>query len=162
VEIRSGTAEDLTAIARIYRHYVLHSLATFDEAPPSPEYWGAWFDKFSLTGPHRLVVADDGRVQGYASSLPYRAHPAFAETVEFSVYVSSDRTGNGLGRLLYGRLIDELEGLAVHRVVAGIALPNDASVRLHRSFGFDEIGVFEQYAKKWGRYVSSVWMQRAL
>jgi phosphinothricin acetyltransferase len=101
-------------------------------------------------------------VQGYASSLPYRMHPAFAETVEFSVYVSSDRTGGGLGRLLYSCLIDELQAQPVHQVVAGIALPNDASVQLHRSCGFDEIGVFEQYAKKWDRHLSSVWTQRAL
>ena len=161
MEIRSGTAEDLVAIAQIYEHYVLHSFATFDEAPPSPEQWRAWFDEFGLTGPHRLVVADDGEVQGYASSLPYRAHPAFSETVEFSVYVSAGRTSEGLGRRLYGRLIEELQGQAVHRAVVGIALPNDASVQLHRSFGFDEIGVFDQYAKKRDRYLSSIWMQRA-
>ncbi len=162
MEIRSGTADDLVAIAQIYEHYVLHSFATFDEVAPQREHWDAWFDRFSLTGPHRLVVADDGQVRGYASSMPYRAHPAFAATVELSVYVSDGRTGHGLGRRLYGRLIEELQGSAVHRAVVGIALPNDASVQLHRSFGFDEIGVFDQYAKKWDRYISSVWMQRAL
>lgn len=114
---------------------------------------------FQTTGPHRLLVADDGKVRGYAASIPYRDHPAFAHTVEFSVYVSPAHTRRGLGVRLYQRLLEELEFEPIHRVVVGIAIPNDASIRLHRRLGFEEIGVFDEYAEKWGERVSSIWMQ---
>jgi phosphinothricin acetyltransferase len=159
VEIRSAQVEDLDAIAEIYNHYVLNGFATFDERPTSVEERREWFETFAETGRYRVFVADDGNVRGYGCSIPYRAHASFTETVELSVYISPEHTGNGLGSLLYERLLGELAGERVHRVLAGIALPNDASVRLHRRFGFTEVGVFDEYAQKWGRYISSVWMQ---
>ncbi|HWM19216.1 MAG TPA: GNAT family N-acetyltransferase [Ilumatobacteraceae bacterium] len=162
MEIRRATADDLAAIVAIYNHYVMHSFATFDETPVSVEDRQSWFDTFGSNGPYRLVVADDGEVQGYACSSPFRPHGAFAETVELSIYLAPPWTGRGLGRMLYETLIDDLALEQVHRLVAGIALPNDASVELHRRCGFVDVGVFDEYATKRGRYFSSVWMQRAL
>src|SRR3954453_19892587 len=106
MEVRLGERRDLEAIVRVYNHHVLHGVATFDESAVSVEERTAWFEAFAETGPHRLVVvvADGGGVAGYACSMPYRSHPAFAETVEFSVYLSPERTSSGLGSLLYGRL----------------------------------------------------------
>jgi phosphinothricin acetyltransferase len=122
-----------------------------------------WLKTFDRTGPHRLLVAEDQQeLVGYACSNPYRNHVSFAETVEFSISLSPERTGQGLGTRLYAELIEELRSARVHRAVAGIALPNEASVRLHQRFGFQAVGVFDEYAKKWGRYISSLWMQRPL
>ncbi len=89
----------------------------------------------------------------------HRDHPGFSETVEFSVYIAPTHINQGLGAKLYSRLLEELTGEAVHLVLAGIALPNEASIQLHRNFGFEEIGIFDEHAKKWGERVSSVWMQ---
>lgn len=82
------------------------------------------------------------------------------ETVEVSVAIDVDWRGQGIGTALYGALFDSLAGEPVHVFLAGIVLPNDASVALHRKHGFTEAGTFREYAVKNGRYFSSLWMQR--
>ncbi|MEM9517205.1 MAG: N-acetyltransferase family protein [Actinomycetota bacterium] len=163
MRVRAATEGDAAAIATIYSHHVEHGYATFDTAPVSAANRREWMATFGASGPHRLLVATDGdRVDGYACSAPYRPHPAFDETVEFSVYVAPNALGCGVGSALYERLISELEQEPVHRALVGIALPNDASMRLHRRFGFEEVGVFDEYATKGATRISSVWMQRRL
>jgi phosphinothricin acetyltransferase len=157
---RGDDADDLRALRN---HFIAHSFATFDESPLSLAAVHDWMAGFAATGPHRLLVARDGeRLLGYCSSQAYRAHPAFARTIETSVYVAPDAGGLGVGSALYGRLFDELAGLGLHRAVVGIALPNEASVRLHARLGFRPVGVFDEYAHKHGRAISSQWMQRSL
>jgi phosphinothricin acetyltransferase len=163
ITVRLATRGDLPELVTIYNHYVENSYATFDTEPVTVESRLAWFDTFSDVGPYRLLVACDGdRVVGCASSGVYREHPAFAYTVEVSVYVHPELRARGIGSALYHPLLDNLRSENVHVALAGIALPNDASVALHRRFGFEEVGVFEEYAVKHGRYVSSVWMQLQL
>jgi phosphinothricin acetyltransferase len=99
---------------------------------------------------------------GYACSQPYRDHEAFQETVEVSISLDVSCRGQGVGTLLYRELFACLVGQPVHVVLAGIALPNDASVALHRKLGFTEVGTFREYAIKDGQYISSLWMQRIL
>jgi phosphinothricin acetyltransferase len=161
--VRTGHADDLPDLVRIYNHYITHSIATFDAELATVESRLPWFRKFSDTGPHRLFVATAGdRVLGCASSSPYRTHPAFHQTVEVGVYVDPDVRAAGIGSALYRTLIDTLRSQPVHMALAGIALPNDASVALHRKFGFTEVGTFDEYATKNGAYISSVWMQLRL
>ena len=161
--IRPGQPSDVPALLEVYNHYVEISDATFDEEPRSLAAHEAWFGQFAPTGPHRILVAEEeGRVLGWASSMRYRAHPAFVRTVESSIYLGPDARGRGLGRGLYERLFELLAAEEVHCVVAGVALPNPASVGLHLACGFRQIGVFEEYALKRGRYVSSAWFQRLL
>ncbi len=162
-EVRPARRDDLAELVAIYNHYVEHSIATFDTEPATVEGRTAWFETFAEIGPYRLVVAcDGGRVLGCASSSPYRPHPAYAQTVEFGVYVAPDVRAGGAGSALYRFLLDQIRSEPLHVAVAGIALPNDASVALHRKFGFTEVGVFEEYATKHGTYISSIWMQRRL
>jgi phosphinothricin acetyltransferase len=99
---------------------------------------------------------------GFVCSQPYRAHPAFRLTIETSIYVASDHAGSGIGSRLYDVLFAALADEALHRAVVGIALPNEASVRLHLRHGFTEVGRFDEYAIKNGKFVSSVWMQKVL
>jgi L-amino acid N-acyltransferase YncA len=96
----------------------------------------------------------------YAASQRYRDHDAFRETVEVSVALHAGYRSQGVGSALYRALFDRLAGEPVHVAVAAIAMPNDASVALHRKFGFTEVGTFREYAVKNGRYISSFWMQR--
>src|SRR3954454_18414764 len=109
VIIRNGRAGDLSALLGIYNHYVQHSDATFDVRPATMAEREIWLSTYATTGPHQLlVVEDEGDVLGYAASSPYRAHPAFHQTVETSVYLDPDAQRRGLGGRLYDALLDRL------------------------------------------------------
>ena len=159
--IRPAGRDDLQRLVEIYNHYVERSVSTFDTTPTSVNDRLAWFEAFSETGPCRLFVASDGdRVLGCASSSPYRSHSAFVKTVEVGIYLDPDFLGQGIGSALYAVLFEALLREDVHVALAGIALPNEASVALHRKFGFTEVGVFHEYAIKNGGYIDSLWMER--
>jgi phosphinothricin acetyltransferase len=163
VKITAGTENDLLAIVGILNYTAANSTARFETRPVSVAERRDWFGQFSATGPYRLLVARDGdQVLGYACSQRYRDHEAFRETVEVSIALDADSRGRGVGTALYRALFGSLAlEPSVHVALAGIALPNDASVALHRRHGFTEVGTFREYAIKNGRYISSVWMQRA-
>lgn len=161
VEIGPGTEGDLPGIAEILNYTIANSNATFSTRPTSVDERRKWFEQFSPAGPYRLLVARRGRlVVGYACSQRYRDHEAFRETVEVSIALDARHRGQGLGSRLYRALFDCLADEPVHVVLAGIVMPNDASVALHRKFGFTEVGTFREYAVKNGQYLSSLWMQR--
>lgn len=129
--------------------------------PTSLEERLQWAKAYSDKGPHRILVAEDKRrLLGCAYSSVYRTHPAFRETVETSIYLDPEARGRGVGTRLYESLFALLEQEPVHLAVAGIALPNEASVRLHKKVGFTEVGVFQEYAEVNGKYFSSIWLQR--
>jgi phosphinothricin acetyltransferase len=161
--LRDARPADAAGLQALRNHYVAHSFATFDEAPLERAAIERWMARYATTGPYRLLVAVDGdRVRGYCSSQAYRDAPAFARTIETSIYVAPDAGRAGIGSALYTALFAALVGTGLHRAVAGIALPNPASVGLHERFGFREVGVFDEYAHKHGRAISSMWMQRPL
>lgn len=161
VEIGPASEDDLPGIVAILNYVAANSFASFDIQPISVADRRDWFKQFSSVGPYRLLVARrDGMVAGYACSQRYRDHEAFRETVEVSVGLDVSCRGQGVGTLLYRALFDSLTDEPVRVVLAGIAMPNDASVALHRKFGFTEVGTFREYAVKNGRYISSLWMQR--
>ena len=163
MQIAPARPDDAPALLALRNHYIARSFATFDEAPLELAAVRDWMAGFRDVGPHRLLVARDGaRLLGFCSSQAYRAHPAFARTIETSIYVAPDAGRGGVGSALYGRLFGDLAGEALHRAVVGIALPNEASIRLHARFGFRAVGVFDEYAHKHGRPISSQWMQRNL
>jgi phosphinothricin acetyltransferase len=162
VKITAGTEYDLLAIVGIFNYTAANSIARFETRPVSVAERRGWFGQFCATGPYRLVVARGGdEVLGYACSQRYRDLEAFRETVEVSIALDVSSRGQGVGTALYRALFDSLAlESSVHVALAGIALPNDASVALHRKFGFTEVGTFREYAIKNGQYISSVWMQR--
>lgn len=160
-EVGLATMDDLPQIVEIENYYAAHSIANFSTRPAATAERLAWFSGHSATGPYRLLVARHGAaVLGYASSHRYRDHEAFAETVEVSVSLDLGCHRQGIGTRLYTELFGHLAGQPVHVALAGIALPNDASVALHRKFGFTEAGKFHQYAVKNGEYITSLWMER--
>ena len=163
VTIEPGAEGDLPAIVEILNHMIMNSNATLMTEPLTVAGRLAWFRDFGPAGPGRIFVARrGGRVIGYAASRPYRPGEAFRETVEFSVVLAPDSRGQGAGTALYQALIDSLADEQVRVALAGIVLPNEASVALHRKAGFTEVGVFHDYAIKNGQYLSSVWMERPL
>lgn len=157
LEVRDAVRADLPRLTEVYDHYVVHTLVTFDTEPADRS---EWFSHYG-TPPHWLLVAEvDGVVLGYATSSPHRPKPGYRSSVEVSVYLDPSATGRGLGRALYDELLARLDAAGVHRALAGIALPNDASVALHRASGFREVGVFTEVGTKHGAYVDVAWFER--
>ncbi|MDQ1605055.1 MAG: phosphinothricin acetyltransferase [Actinomycetota bacterium] len=161
--VRPAVERDLPALTEIYNHYVRTSHATFDVRELTVDERREWFGHYAVSGPHRLLVAEeDGQVLGYASSGRFRAKPSYGTSVETTVYRAPDAHGRGLGRLLMASLLEALRGEDLHRAYAGVALPNDASERLHRGLGFREIGVYHQVGRKFGRWWDVRWFELAL
>ena len=161
--VRPAVATDVAAITAIYNHYVLTSPATFDITPVSQENRLAWFGGFDASGPFRLLVAEQaGRVVGYAGSGRFREKPAYVTSVEMTVYVQADAIGQGVGARLYAQLFLILEREPIHRAYAGVTLPNQASLRLHRRFGFRDIGCYDEVGHKFGQYWSVQWLERPM
>ncbi len=156
---RPATEDDLAAIERIYHHYVIHSHATFDVEAQSRR---GWFEQFD-GGKYRCIVAVfDDAVRGYACSQHFRAKAAYETTVELSIYLEHDVTLRGLGKALYRELFTALEGEDLHRAYAGIALPNEPSIALHKQFGFSLLGQYSEVGRKFGKYWDVAWYEKAL
>ena len=165
-QVSPGEEGDLAALTELYNHYVRETAITFDVTPLTPDERRPWLHSHPEDGPHRLLVAREAgspeKILGYATSGPFRPKAAYATSVETSVYLAPDAVGRGIGTLLYKQLFEALEGEDVHRAYAGIALPNEASIRLHRRFGFEEIGVYGEVGRKFGAYHDVAWFEKRL
>ncbi len=161
--VRPAVPGDLPALTEIYNHYVLHTAITFDLRPFAPEERRAWFEEHAPTGRHRLLIAvdGDGACVGYATTSRWRPKAAYDTTVEASVYCRADAVGRGCGSKLYAALFDAIRSEDVHRIVAGVSLPNAASVKLHERFGFTRVGVFREVGRKFDRFWDVAWYERA-
>lgn len=162
VEIRPARRPDLPGLTDLYNHYVETSPATFDTEPFSLEQRAEWFSHYPDSGPHRMLVAErDGALLGYACSSPFHERPGYRTSVSVSAYVAPAGTGQGVGRALYSALLPLVFAAGMHRAYAGIALPNPASVALHRSFGFRPAGLYREVGMKFGRYLDVEWYELA-
>ena len=160
---RAATAEDLRAVAEIYAHYVLTSVATFELEPPDDVEWRRRFEAIVGAGLPFLVTERDGVVAGYAYCAPWKTRPAYAGTVEDSVYVSPSAVGQGCGTELMRELLDACRAAGLREVIAVIADTGDpASVELHRRFGFTDAGRLVRVGVKHGRRVDTLLLQRSL
>ncbi|OUC96614.1 GNAT family N-acetyltransferase [Streptomyces swartbergensis] len=165
VQVRPGVEDDLEALTALYNHYVRETAITFDTAIFTPEERRAWLLSHPEDGPYRLMVAaapDSQRILGYATSSPFRAKPAYATSVETTVYVDPHAGRRGIGTLLYKALFEALSGEDLHRAYAGIAQPNEASARLHERFGFRYVGTYREVGRKFGRYWDVAWYEKPL
>jgi phosphinothricin acetyltransferase len=163
VVIGPATPADLAAVAGIFAHYVTGSLVTFEETPPAVADWHRRLDDLAGRDLPFLVARAGQQVAGYAYAGPWRRQPAYRHTVEDSVYLAPGRTGQGLGRALLGPLLARCAGAGVRQVVAVIAdAGSEASVALHRSFGFVDAGRLTRVGHKRGAWIDTVLMQRDL
>lgn len=158
--IRAATEGDLEQINAIYNHYVERSHATFDLEPTGMEYRRAWFAERQGARHHVFAAVNDEEILGYTAAGRYRQRAAYDTTVESSVYVVRGLQGHGLGRALYRVLLEAIDASDVHRIVAGVALPNPASVALHLEFGFRRVAHFSEQGHKFGRYWDVDWYER--
>jgi phosphinothricin acetyltransferase len=158
--IRPAIASDLPALVDIFNNYVINGHVTFDTELNTIESRRQWFESYG-DGRYQLLVATaDGTTVGCTYSSRYRPRPAFDTTVETSIYLAPHHRGRGMGSLLYTALFERLAAQPVHMALAAVALPNDASLALHRKHGFEEVGTFKEYAQKNGEWISSTWLRR--
>jgi L-amino acid N-acyltransferase YncA len=163
VAICPAIPADLERVADIFAHYVRNTVATFETAPPAAADWQRRLDDLAGLGLPFLVARTGGEVAGYAYASPWRRKPAYRHTVEDSVYLAAGRTGQGLGRALLGPLLTRCADAGLRQVIAVIADAGaDASVALHRSFGFVDAGRLTAVGHKHGAWIDTVLMQRDL
>ena len=160
---RDATESDIAAITDIYAHHVRHSSATFEIDPPDRAEMSRRRAHIVDAGLPYLVIDVDGAVAGYAYAGRYRPRPAYRFTVEDSVYIHPELRGRGYGQLLLARLIELCEAARNRQMVAIIGdSANTPSIRLHAKLGFRNVGVLEAAGRKFGRWIDTVIMQRAL
>lgn len=163
MELRAATAADMPKIQAIYAHHVLRGLASFEIVPPTVDEMRCRFESISGAGYPYLVASDGPSLLGYAYASAYRTRPAYRYTVEDSVYVAANAIGRGIGRQLLTLLIDECVCRGYRQMLAVIGdSANAASIELHRACGFTVSGTLHSVGFKFGRWVDSVLMQRAL
>jgi L-amino acid N-acyltransferase len=161
IRVRPATEADVPAIRDIYNYEVLHGTSTFDTEPKTLEDRLGWFRETKY--PHVVIVADDGRsVVGWGSLGSFREKAAYRFTTANSVYIHEDRRGQGIGKLILGRLIEIGRANGFHSIIAGIAEGNAASVRLHEGFGFLAISNEREVGYKFERWLDVAILQLIL
>jgi L-amino acid N-acyltransferase YncA len=158
---RLATPDDGPACAAIYAPYVMDTAISFELLPPDGAEMGARIARTIERTPW-VVVEVDGAVRAYAYATRHRERPAYDWTVETAVYVDREFTRTGLGRIAMHAVLEILRLQGAHLVVAGITLPNEASVRLHEALGFERTGGFEAIGWKHERWHGVVWFSLEL
>ena len=163
IVIRRVMQDDLPTLLAIYNHYVVHTPVTFDLEPRTLAQRQAWLDTFADVGRHQcFVAARDGQAIGWACSGKFRQKAAYDPSAETSIYLAPGEQGKGLGRRLYQTLFDALAGEDVHRAFGGITQPNEASVGLHLTMGFSQVGIYREVGRKFGKYWDVAWYGKTL
>ena len=160
MDIRVATRADAAAIAAIYAPIVTDTTISFEELPPDEIEMARRIEARSQR--HPWLVAVDSGVVGYAYASELRSRAAYRWSAESTVYVDEAQRGRGVGSLLYRALLERLKANDFHAVFAGIALPNDASIGLHQSVGFQAVGVYREVGFKFGSWIDTSWWQRLL
>lgn len=149
LHIRHATPADADRIADIYGPYVIGTAISFELTPPDTEEIAA---RMSRPGLPWLVAELSGTVVGYAYATQFRAREAYGHTAETTVYVDRNQQRSGIGRVLTTELLQQLRAAGYHRAIAGVTLPNEASVGLHEKLGFMPVGVFHQIGRKFDKW----------
>lgn len=162
LRVRPALDTDASAIAEIYNHYIRTSIATFEVTAVDAAEFEGRIAKVRGHGLPWLVAETEQGVAGYAYATPWRARAAYEASVESTVYVDTGARGRGVGRALYDALFEQVAGLNKHVVIAGISLPNPASVALHERMGMHKVAHFEQVGRKFDRWIDVGYWQRQL
>jgi len=160
--IRDAEASaDAEACAAIYGPYVRDTAISFEVEPPTPAEMADRILDAQKTHAW-LVLEEDGRVVGYAYGVPMKPRPAYRWSCEVSIYLEPGRRRTGGGRALYEALFERLTSRGYRTAIAGMTLPNDASIGLHAAMGFEPIGTYRRIGWKHDRWHDVAWAQRSL
>jgi phosphinothricin acetyltransferase len=160
-QVRIGAVRDATAVASIYASYVRETAISFEETPPSPAEWEARIETTLAIHPF-LVFEEAGAVVAYAYASRHRDRAAYRWSCDVTVYASPDVHRRGVGRALYGRLLEILARQGFHAAYAGITLPNANSVGLHEAMGFRHVGTYSEVGFKLGAWRDVGWWRLGL
>ena len=162
MQVRLATPADNEAVRAIYNREVVGSTVVFDLVPRSAAEQRRWLEEHSGPYPAVVAVAGDGGVAGFGSLSPFRPKPAYATTVENSVYVDPAHQGRGVGKALLVELVRLASAHGFHAMIARIVGDNEVSIGLHRACGFEMVGVEKEVGRKFGMWLDVVIMQRLL
>ena len=160
--VRPATPADAEGILEIYNHAVTATTDTFDLVPRTLDQQLAWLADHAGAHPAVVAAGPGGTVLGFGSLSPYRPRPAYATTVEDSVYVAETARGLGIGKALLVELIRVGREHGFHSLIGRIVGHNEVSIGLHRSCGFTEVGVEREVGRKFNRWLDVVVMQLLL
>ena len=158
-KIRKATLNDLPEITEIYNEAILKTVATFDTKPKTLAEQKTWFMRHGAKNP--IIVAEDkGIIVGWAALSEWSDRCAYADAAEVSLYVREEHQGQGIGRRLLEKLVEKGKEVGLHTIIARIAEGNEISVYLHKSLGFEHIGVMKEVGHKFGRLLDVHLMQK--
>ena len=161
IDIRKVDVDDSAYLADIYNHYVTNSISTFETEPVvAPEMERRVGQILSLGYPFLVAEDADSDILGYANLHPFKERAAYRHTAEISVYIKDAARGRGAGRALYERLLTGLDCSRFHTIIAGISLPNEASMKLHEEFGFRKTAILREVGRKFGNWIDVGYWQR--
>lgn len=160
--IRPALLADTEAIARIYNHYIFNTVITFEEQVVTPQAMARRIDDVYAVSLPWLVAESSGTIAGYAYASRWKDRSAYRYAVESTVYLDPAALGVGFGSQLYEALLADLRQQKLHTVIGGIALPNEASTRLHEKFGFRKVAHFKEVGYKFGQWVDVGYWQLIL
>lgn len=151
--IRKAKQSDSLEIARIYNHYIKNTIITFEEEEVTQDDISGRIKNVSSESLPWLVAEIENSVTGYAYAAKWRTRSAYRFSVESTIYIDQNFTGNGIGSLLYKELLPILEDSGIHVVIGGIALPNPSSIALHEKFGFKKVAQFKEVGIKFNKWI---------
>ncbi len=159
--IRTVDIDDSADILRIYSHYILNTAYTFEVDVPTISQFTKRVAEISREYPF-IVYVKDGKTVGYAYASKHKERAAYCYDVDVSVYLDTEYLGAGIGTKLYDMLIEMLKKQGFYNAYAGITVPNERSVELHKKYGFEDIGVFKKTGYKFNKWYGVQWMGKAL
>jgi len=159
--IRPAEIKDLDEITEIYNDAVINTTATFDTEERTRETAEKWF--YEHNEKYQVIVSEiHGVISGWASLSKWSDRPAYDNTTECSIYVRKEFRRQGIGRKLLYQLIRNAEYCGIHTIIARISEGNETSIKMHKEFGFDEIGIMKEAGIKFGKYIDVTIMQKMI
>ncbi|MDA8278237.1 MAG: GNAT family N-acetyltransferase [Actinomycetota bacterium] len=160
---RSVTLRDTEALMTIYNREVVGSRVTLDLVPRSISQQRAWIEEHQGVYPALIAYNKSNEdVVGFASVSPYRIRPGYSTTVENSIYIAPDHQGKGLGKYLLAAILDEAAHHGFHACIARVAADHVASIALHKSLGYFEVGIEREIGRKFGKWIDMLLLEKLL
>jgi phosphinothricin acetyltransferase len=159
LEIRKAVIEDIAGITKVYNEAILKTNATFDTKEKKLDEQILWFKRHGPKNP--IIVAEkDGLILGWAALSKYDKKCAYINTVEISLYIKQQFQGQGIGKKLMNEIIQQGEKAGIHSIVARITAGNNISIDLHKSVGFEIVGVMREIGYKFNEWLDVCFMQK--
>ena len=159
VQIRLAMENDLPQMLDIYNEIIANTTAVFQYDPHTLEMRKEWFEKKKEEGYPVFVAEEDNIIAGFSTIGQFRNWQAYKYSVENSVYVQAGYRGRGISKLLMQPLIDSAKNMGMHTIIAGIVADNEASLALHKKFGFVEVAHFKEVGYKFKRWLDLKFLQ---